>query len=276
MLAYTPNSLNTVQVPEFQAWTDVFGMCQINSNQGTSDNGNLFTAHYVFGLVAKGIMTPQEKARILLVYKNNFMQTGLLTRFPGDRRTEAQDDMFGLMGAEALMFPNPKDRVMTQQIYQYGKTANCHGLDPLADANLVTINKWMYWPLKIFGLGNLKYVWNTRSPQKFDSSEWLGRFGNLIATMQMAQGKLVNPIYWIWWAITMLLMYYRPNKSDLDSYALNMHSANACQGYGWLTNWVCNKVRAAVKRDYCDFAGVMNAYLSNVPNPYSALLSGVI
>jgi len=173
------------------------------------------------------------------------------------------------------MCPNPKDRVMTKQIYEYGRTANCHGLDPLADTNLVKINKWLYWPLKIIGLGNLKWVWNTRSPNKFDSSEWLGRFGNLIATMQMAQGKLVNPFLWVWWAITMLLTYYKPN-GDLDTYALNTHSANACQGYGWLTNWVCNKVRAAVKRDYGDFAGVMDAYLSHVPNPYHNLLTGVI
>jgi len=275
MATYTLNSLNTVQLPEFQAWTDQYGMCQIDSSGTTSDNGNLFVAHYVFGLVKKNLLTPQERARILLVYRNNFMQSGLLTRFPGDRRTEAQDDIFGLMGAEALMCPNPKDRVMTKQIYEYGRTANCHGLDPLADTNLVKINKWLYWPLKIIGLGNLKWVWNTRSPNKFDSSEWLGRFGNLIATMQMAQGKLVNPFLWVWWAITMLLTYYKPN-GDLDTYALNTHSANACQGYGWLTNWVCNKVRAAVKRDYGDFAGVMDAYLSHVPNPYHNLLTGVI
>jgi len=276
MSTYTLTSLNTTQIPEFQAWTDVHGMAQIDSNGSTSDNGNLFTAHYTFGLVAKNIITSQEKARILLVYRNNFMQTGLLTRFPGDRRTEAQDDIFGLMGAEALLFPNPKDRLMTKQIYEYGRTANCHGLDPLSDPSLVTINKWLYWPLKIIGLGTLKWVWNTRSPNKFDSSEWLGRFGNLVATMQMSQRKIVNPFLWVWWAIAMLLPYYRPNPSDLDSYALNIHSANACQGYGWLTNWVCGKVRATLKRDHGDMAGMMNAYLNNVPNPYSTLLSGVI
>jgi hypothetical protein len=180
------------------------------------------------------------------------------------------------MGAEALMFPNTADRVMTQQIYWYGKTANCNGVDPQAVSNLITLNKWLYWPLKIAGLGILKWVWNTRNPQKFDSSEWLGRFGNLIATMQMAQGKFVNPIYWIWWSITMLLVYYKPNITNLDSYGLSIHSANACQGYGPLTNWVCNKVRAALKRDFVDMGGFMDAYLNNVPNPYSALLSGVI
>ncbi len=275
-MSYPLEPINTALLPSFQPWTDEFGMAQINAQGGTSDNGNLFTAHYVAGIVLKKLITADEKRRILQVYKNNFNYPGILARFPGDTRTEAQDDHFGLMGAEALLCPDPKDRAITAAIYEYGKAGKCDGIDSLeTDPTLTKLDKWLYIPFKILGLGRVRWMWNNRNPGKFAVSEWLGRFFNLVATMQMSQRKFVNPFYWTYWCAIMLLMWYKPNVSDLDSYALNFHSALACQGYGPLTNWVCGKVHAAIKRDYGDMGQFMAAYVGTPNNPYTTLLSGI-
>lgn len=263
---YPISAINKVSLPQFQNWTDQYGMMCDNDNGGSSGNGNLFTAHYVFGLWANGLLTDEEKSRIIQVFKNNFEQPGLLCRtpnFPGDQ--QAQDDMFGLMGAEALIYPNPSDRLLTKAIYDYG-SQNCTGLVD----NPSSQDKWVYNILNALTLGT-KWAWNNVNPKKFRAPAWLGRFPNLIATMQMAQNKVVNPLCWLYWAEVMLQLAYKPNKSDQDGYALRFHSAIACEGYGPLTNWICKKVRAAVARDYGDLGGLLSAYFGKPQHPIVAL-----
>ena len=118
-MSYILEPINTVLLPQFQAWTDQYGMICNNSSGNSSDNGNLWTAHYVYGLIATNQMTDQEKQRILQVYANNFSESGMLCRtpqWPGNR--QAQDDLYSVASIEALLTPN--DRKMTRSIYEYG------------------------------------------------------------------------------------------------------------------------------------------------------------
>ncbi len=266
---YPIESINKVALSEFQDWTDHFGMMQDNDKDVSSWNGNLFTAHYVFGLVSTNQMTDVERARIIQVFLNNCLVTGLLQRAPSINNRQAQDDMFGVMGAEALMYPNPKDRVVTKAMYEYGKQS-CDGL--ASDAN--DQDKLAYKWLKRLTF-RTRWVWNTEEPGKFKAGSWLGRFPNLIATMQMAQGKIVNPFSWLWWAITMMLLPLgKVDKNYHDGYTLRFHSALACQGYGFLTNWICKKVREAVARDYVDFGLLLGAYFAKPQHPIVKLCKG--
>lgn len=267
---YPISAINEVTLPQFQDWTDQYGMMTDNAQGGTTGNGNLFTAHYVFGLYSNNILIDKEIARITQVFKNNFEQTGLLCRspnFPGD--LQAQDDMFGIMGAEALMHSDRNNRTLTKQMYEYGKKS-CDGLVD----NATPQDMWAFNALKWLTLGT-RWVWNNVNPRKFKSSAWLGRFPNLIATMQMAQGENVNVFFWLYWAATMLqLVYFPGDKSYRDGYTLRFHSALACEGYGPLTNWVCRKVREAIARDYSDFGQLLGAYFAKPEHPIVALCKG--
>lgn len=267
---YPIQPINEVSLPQFQDWTDQHGAMTDNPLGNAQGNAALFTAHYVFGLHANNILSDKEIARIKQVYQNQFMEPGLLgkeTEFFRDR--QAQDDLFGLMGAEALMCPKREDRVMTKAIYDYGKKS-AEGLEKGADDTDKKAYKW----LKILTFGR-RWVWNNIEPGKFKSDSWLGRFPNLIATMEMSQGKLINPLRWVWWAATMLQLVYLPgDKTYRDGYTLRLHSALACQGYGWLTNWVCKKVRGAIARDYGDFGKLLGAYFAKPDHPIVSLCKG--
>lgn len=292
---YTLNSLNTVQLPEFQAYTDKYGMTQIDGS--TSDNGNLFTAHYAYGLVERKIITDNEKKRILQVYRNNFMEKGLQIRSPHDFRSNAQDDIYGLMSVEAMFFLNPKDRLMTKEIYEYGKTQHATGVDDSSKERLRDVpafitkicgwfkvkpedmtrgwlNRVLYKPLKVLGFGKLRWNWNQEKPRQFEAGQWLGRFPQLIATMQMAQGRWVTPWRWLYWAGSMLMLA-KNWDTGMDSYTLRIHSAKACQGYGPLTNLVCWAVRKTVAKRQGDFGTVCAKYFG--PNhPLVKLLTGIV
>lgn len=274
MPTYPLNSINTVQLPEFQDWTDQYGMIQDNPSGNSTGNGNLFTAHYVYGIVAKKLISDQEKARIIQVFLNNFIQSGLLCRvpsFPGDR--EAQDDIIGVMGAEALMCPNVEDRKLTKALYEYGKIS-ANGIDETDKSSKQSIS---YWAIRMLTLGRCRWVWNNISPGKFNIFSWLGRFPNLMATMQMSQRKLVNPFFWFYWAVTMLWLGFGfADKTYRDGYTLRMHSALACQGYGPVTNWICSRIGKAIQRDYGDVGGLISAYFNNPNHPLVQLLKGII
>lgn len=296
MSDYELNDLNTVLLPEFQRVTDKYGMIQCDGS--TSDNGCLFTAHYVYGLIAKGLMTEAEKKRILRVYRNNFMEKGLLIRSPHDHRSEAQDDAYGLMSVEAMLFPNPRDRLMTKEIYEYGRDMTAESVDTSSkepfrgvpsfvtkvlrffgvkdeDMNRGWLNQKLFNVLKILGLGSVRWVWNQEKPRVFECGQWLGRFPQFIATMEMAQGKLVTPWRWLYWAGSMLALVYSSNPNNIDSYTLRIHSAKACQNYGPITKKICDRVLAAVKRDHGDFGGVCAKYFG-ASHPLVKLLSGVL
>lgn len=265
---YPISAINAVSLPQFQEWTDQYGMMSDTGVGESTGNGNLFTGHYAFGLAANGILTDAEMVRIKQVFLNNMREPGLTLRLPNATWSyNAHDDLLGIMGAEALMCPNRADRAISKSIYEYGKNIKVTGIDSNeADPAKIKDNKWAYWPLKILGLGNIKWVWNTVQPGKFHVSAWLGRRPEVIATMQMTNNKwLVNPFYWLYWAGSMMSLVWFPNKDYHDGYTLRFHSALACQGFGPITNWICKKVRGAVARDFGDFGGLMLAYF-NQPN----------
>ena len=254
-------------LPQFQPYTDKYGMIT-NNNQGLSTgNGNLFTAHYTYGLGPSFRLNEDERQRLLQVYTNNFSQPGLLCRtpaFPGDR--QAQDDLFGLMGAEAIL---SVDRVMTRSIYEYGKIS-AKGIDstePFQGAQTRA-----YWAIRILTFGRCRWVWNNVEPGRFDEASWLGRFPALLAVMQMSLGKMVNPLFWLWWASTALYGAWFGNSTDNNGDCLMLQGAIAAQGYGWLTDKVCNQIHKGIKRKYGSAGGLMAAYFQDPNHPLVNLL----
>ncbi len=260
--------INICQLPQFQPYTDKFGMITNNSQGLSTDNGNLFTSHYVYGLFATNQVTDQEKQRILNVYANNFSQSGILCRtpiWPGNR--QAQDDIFGLMGAEALISPN--HRVLTRSIYEYGKVSAKDIDSTEADQGAQTR---AFWAIKILTLGRCRWVWNNIEPGKFDEDSWLGRFPAFLATMQMSLRERVNPFNWLWWAITCLYNAWFGNQSGNNGDCLILQSSIACQGYGRLTNWICKQIHKGIKRKYGSAGGLMLAYFGDPNHPLVDLL----
>lgn len=265
MTNYPLAPINTVLLPEFQDWTDKYGLTQDNAQQGTTGNGVLFTAHYVYGLVANGLMTDEEKSRLLSVFDSCVQPAGILMRTPDNGGGyQAHDDLVGLMSAEALMVPNKADRKITKKIYDYGKSANAHGIDPTEpDPKKIAMHKWAYPLLKVLGLGKIWYNWNNVNPGTFHVSAWLQRRAEVIATMQMQQNRFyVNPVYWLWWAITMMSLVMKPNTEYRDGYTLRFHSALVCESFGPITAWICRKVRKVMVRDFGGFGQVLDAYFT--------------
>lgn len=269
MSNYVLTNQNTCQLSEFQCWTDEYGMIT-NNNQGlTTGNGNLFTAHYVYGLVSTNQISAQEAQRILNVYAHNFSQPGVLCRtpvFPSDR--EAQDDIFGLMGAEALLSPN--HRFMTRAIYEYG-LKSAQGIDTTEEYQFN--QKLYFWLIKILTFGRCRWVWNNVQPGKFDKTSWLGRFPAFLAVMQMSLREKVNPFFWFYWACSALYSAWFGNSSDNNGDCLFLHGAIAAQGYGKLTNWVCKQIHNGIKRKYGSVGGLMASYFQDPTNPLIALLN---
>jgi hypothetical protein len=278
---YVPSGLNIVSLPQFQDWTDENGMMTDNDQGWSTGNGMLFMAHYAFGLHATGQLTQDEMDRIIAVYKNCQREPGLYNRLPGANGWyQAHDDLIGLMGAESLIRPNRKDRVLTQEILDYGRKTPITGIDPTEpDPKKIKMMKWMYPTLKAlsylnpFSFGKIRYVWNNVNPGTFQPSSWLGRRMEVIATMQMASGRFVNPIYWTYWAVNMLRVAAFKDK-DHDGYTLRFHSALACEGYGPVTSWICRQVRKAVARDFGDLGQLLGRYFVKMHHPIVALCYG--
>jgi hypothetical protein len=255
-MAYSLTPINTVLLQQFQAWTDVYGMITNNSQGNSTDNGNLFTAHYVYGLVATNQIDEKEKQRILQVYANNFSQP--------------QDDMYGLMSAEALLTPN--DRKMTRSIYEYGlKSAS--GIDSTEPYQGAQTR--FCWTLRILTLGRCRWVWNNIEPGKFDEASWLGRFPAFLAVMQMSLKEQVNPFFWAYWCISCVWDYLFGNSDDNNGDALMLHGAIAADGYGPLTNWICKLVHKNIKRKYGSTGVLMADYFQNPQHPLCQLLKDV-
>lgn len=275
MPSYPLEYINTVQLPQFQDWTDKYGMMQDNPNGGTTGNGNLFTAHYVFGLWSSKLLSAEEKNRLNRVYINNFRMPGLLMRDPSNGNGwQAHDDFIGLMAADAMM--NPDNRFLTKLVYEYGKNVKLDGTDETEPAeDYRKKNKIWYKVLKILTLGGPKWVWNTQNPTKFHLASWLQRRVEMMATMQMSLKMWANPFYWTYWAVTMLMLGFGwVNKEYDDGYTLRFHSAIACEGYGPVTNWICRKVRKAIARDHGDFGGLMLSYFEKPDHPIVKLCKG--
>jgi len=270
-MAYNLLPINTCLLPQFQAWTDVYGMITNNSQGNSTDNGNLYTAHYVYGLIATNQINEQEKQRILQVYANNFSEPGILCRtpnFPGDR--QAQDDIYGLMSAEALLTPN--DRKMTRSIYEYGlkSASGVDSTEPYQGAQTRA-----YWAIRVLTLGRCRWVWNNVQPGKFDETSWLGRFPAFLAVMQMSLKKRVNPFFWLWWAGSCFWDYCFGNINDNNGDCLMLHGVIAASGYGPLTDWICRLVHKNIKRKYGSTGVLLSDYFQNPQHPLCQLLKDV-
>lgn len=268
-MSYMLEPINTTILPQFQAWTDQYGMICNNPNGNSSGNGNLWTGHYVYGLVSTNQITDLEKQRVLQVYANNFSQPGILCRTPNfpDSR-QAQDDVYGLMGAEALLVPN--DRVMTRAIYSYGQHTEPKGIDPTepfpgAQGRVLLL-------IKLLCFGRARWVWNNISPGTFSEASWLGRFPAFLAVMQMSLRYGVNPFFWVWWAFTTLSTSWFGNSTNNNGDCLILQGCIAAQGYGPLTNWVCQQFHKSIKRKYGSAGGLMEVYFQDPANPLISLL----
>jgi hypothetical protein len=269
---YPLEFINEVALPEFQEWTDKHGMMQDNDQGNTTGNGNLFTAHYVFGLEANGKLTDNERDRLNRVYLNNFRVPGLLMRDPSNGNGwQAHDDIVGMFAADAII--NGPHRFLTKLVYDYGKKVQLDGTDETEPAeDYREKNRKIYKILNIVTFGRVRWVWNNQNPTKFHAASWLQRRMEMMATMQMSLRKWVNPVYWLVWAVTMLMLPIGwVNREYRDGYTLRFHSAIACEGYGPITNWICRRVRKAVARDYGDFGGLLSAYFGKPHHPIVAL-----
>jgi hypothetical protein len=245
-----------------------------NNPQGNSSrNGNLWTAHYVYGLSATNqLNSVKEEHRILQVYQNNFSQPGILCRtpnFPDDR--QAQDDLYGVMGAEALL--SPHNRLMTRAIYNYGEHTEPKGIDPTEP--FPGAQNRVFLLIKFLCFGKCKWVWNNVNPGTFDEASWLGRFPAFLAVMQMSLRYGVNPFFWTYWAVTTLRSAWLGDKTDNNGDCLILQGTVAAQGYGPLTDWICKQFHGGIKRKYGNVGGLMAAYFDNPDHPLVALLSSV-
>lgn len=269
-MPYQLTPINTVLLPEFQHWTDEFGMIIDTYDGMSSGNGILFTCHYIWGLKEKGLLNDQERQRLIQVLRNNFIQPGLMTRGPaklGDY--EAYDDYIGIMGIDAMLGSN-----FVQEIYQYGKDVRCDDYDLTDDPKKGALNKMIFSALNFFKFGRVNWVWNNKNPGKFNTPSWFGYRPDVTGTLIMARKKLINPIHWIYWAIYMLSLGL-VKKDSHDAYILRTHMANACSGYGWLTEKICKYVHNKVKNDYIDFGKLLGAYFNKPEHPLVQLLYGV-
>ena len=280
---YVPSGINIVSLPQFQDWTDENGMMTDNNQGYSTGNGMLFMAHYAFALHANGLLGGDEITRMIAVYKTCQREPGLYNRLPGANNWyQAHDDLIGLMGAEAVMCPNHADRLLTKELYNYGQNTDIYAADT-SDSNL-TKTKWnkilfgVFKGLSLlnpFGFGKIKYVWNNVRPGKFHTNSWLGRRMEVIATMQMASGSFVNPIFWTYWCASMLLLVYgKKNPSYQDGYTLRFHSAVACQGRGIVTDWICKKVREEILKTYGGFGEMLLSYFNQPTHPIVVLGAG--
>ena len=257
-------------VASFKPYTDQYGMIT-NNNQGIStQNGNLFTAHYVYGLFVKNLLNDEEKQRLLSVYSNNMMpNTGILCRLPvssGSIERQAQDDIYGLMSVEAMV--TPELRALTRHVYEYGKISAV-GIDSTEPNQ--SFEKKVYWALKLLTFRR-RWVWNNIEPGKFDATSWLGRFPAFIAVMQMSLRERVTPLSWLVWAGTSLRSAWYGDKTDNNGDCLMLHGAIAARGYGRLTDWVCDQIHKGIGRKYGSAGGLMLEYFADPSHPLVELL----
>jgi len=245
-----------------------------NDKGDVGGNGNLFTAHYVAGLVSKKSMTDNERARILQVYENNFRFPGVLMRAPSkpDDRN-AHDDIVGVMSADAQLNPDPRYRALTRAVYEHGKNNYCDGIDK-TDTDRISQNTTVFKILKVLFLGKVRWTWNNVVPNKFHVSSWLQRRMEVMATMQMSLRERVNVIYWLYWAIVMYGWARAEKDNREDDDILRYHLAVASQGYGWLTNKICAKVRKKIVKDG-GLGYILGDYFQKPNHPLVKLLKDI-
>lgn len=272
-MSYDLTAINTVLLPEFQAWTDQWGLIQDNNQGITTGNGILYTAHYLYGLKQKKLLTDAELARIVAVFASCAVQPGLYKRAPQgkDGDFETHDDLLGIMGAEAAVYPDRSQRALTKALVGYGENIRANELDT-TDTNATRLkqSKWALLAMKILMIPR-KYVWNNKNPGTFDVGAYLGYRRDVIATMKLATQKWMNPLDWLYWACFMLLSSTKDNSGCV----LRLHMASAAEGFGPLTNWVCDRARDKIFKAFPDFGQLLSAYFANPQHPLVNLLKDI-
>lgn len=270
MPTYELNTVNTVVLPEFQDWTDEYGLITDTKYGGPSGNGILYTAHYAIGLKAKGLLTSQERDRIVQAIELCFDKPGLCDRSVGKELDyQAHDDYLGLLTL-ALVLNKPE---WAQQILSYGKDMRCDGIDETeTDPKKIRLNKLAYTALKILKFGKVNWVWNNRVYEKFHVSSWLGRRFDVTGTMKIAAGKAINPIHFLYWSAYMFAV---GDKSSHDAWILRYHMAVACEPKGFFSKWIAKKYRAKMVNKFGDFGKLLAEYFNNPANPLPSLLDGI-
>lgn len=273
-MSYPLSPINTVLLPEFQPFTDQYGLITDSSQGEPSGNGILFTGHYAVGLVEKNLINDNEKERLLAVFESCQRLPGLFMRSPvGQTNYQAHDDLLGLMGAESKLIPAKRDRKLSQSVFNYGMFVKCEQVDSSEqDASKQSQNKLAFSLLKMIP-NSLKWLFNTKNPGTFHVNAWLGLRREVIATMAMASGNTVSAFDWLYWAISMMLL---KDSSSNNAYILSMHSCWAVEGYGPLTDWVVARVQQRTKERYGDFGKLLGTYYQNPQHPLIKLLDGVI
>lgn len=267
-------NLTQCLIPSIQPNVDQFGMVQPDGAD-TSDNGILWTAYYVAGLQLKGLMTDDEKLRLNTVFGNNFIEPGLMQRYPTSPDFEAQDDHCGILMADALM---NSGKLYAESIHSYGSNIqHCLKVDPReSNTSVLKQDKLLYMILNILFLGRIKWNYNPVSPNSFSIYSWLGRRMELCAQIEMTAKKPVNPLYWTYWALVMLSnTFSKPNISNSVADVLHYCSALSCEGYGPLTNLICKMFRRSVHKKFGDI-GYMFGWSNQHPDhPLVKFLEGV-
>lgn len=264
--------------PEFIPYTDKFGMIQIESDgtQGTvSDNGNLWTAFYVLGLKLKGLMTIDDENCLQQIYLNNFIQPGLLTRYPGCKDFEAQDDLCGILMADSLIASGKSG--FSGAIAEYGLDHNPKIVDP-REPNLAIQkqNDLLFGILSFITLDNITWNYNTVSPDSFSIYSWMGRRVELVAAIKMSAGLKCGIIEWCYWAAVMIKNIVSKPKVE-DSVADILHYCNAisCAEYGPVTKRICQAFRRSVKKKFGDVGKMFGWSNQQVNHPLVKFLEGV-
>jgi hypothetical protein len=269
-MSYELSPINTTLLPEFQAYSDQYGLITDNNQGNSSGNGLLFTAHYIVGLVEKGLINEVEKNRIAAIFAECEKAPGLFIRSPVQTGYEAQDDLIGIMGAEAKLNPAKINRINTQNIYAYGHASNADRLDP---TDSTALSKWALRIMNVIPFMKNRWNYNPVSPGTFSTKAWLGYRRDVVATIKMAAGQGINPFDWLYWAISMVSL---TKSSSNNAYILAMHSGWAVEGKGWLTDWIVGRVQAKVKAKYGDFGGLLATYYQDQAHPLIKLLKNVI
>lgn len=261
---------------DYKVYKDKFGLNQnVTDNgdeYGVSGNGLLYTTGYILALVDNNALNRDEVIRLLNVYQSCQVpgESGLYHRTPTKVKDyNSLDDIFGVLLASKYL----DDGLMAKFIYSRGQMIvnevdESEGLDH----PVVKLSNKVFPLLKLLTLNKVKWNYNNVNPTKFRMNTWLGRRFDVVAVIQMAANKPVNFFYWIYWAITMLMIYTQDRKSNHNAFILRYTAARAVEGYGFMTNLVIKLFKKRFIKIWNSLGEVKAAYYNNPEHPDSIYL----
>lgn len=245
---------------DFKKFRDINGLNQLEPNS-TSQNGTLFTAEYLFCLLASESVTDQQKTEEIERIKKAFFPAleryhGLSVRFPQSGEYESMDNTCAIIAFSA-MFENG---AFASRMFDRGQQ-RVLGVDESQDAEN---NKKFYKIAKILSLGcNPKWVFNNQKPTLFCLQGWFGRSPAMIGLIKMAAGKFVNPFLWVSVMVGQFLGAFKP-ADDTDARKLAYITWQYLKTKSWAWNlaykiW-CWKLLKDYKNGMKDVYGIYYKY----------------